>query len=255
MVLIGESDREAGDVAEGLLRTVVLSDASFQRMALVNAEIVKLSVNTFVTTKISFANMLSEICDALDGANVDAVTQAVGADSRVGTKYLTGGLGYGGPCFPRDNIALAALGRQLGVDASIATATDRVNDRQVERVVQRVKSLGTDVKNVHVWGLSYKPDTEVIDASQGLQIATKLADNGFQVGIHDPQVAASSITDARLTWISDPFSNAPPDVIVLSTPWPLYIEGALSVAPRVAFIDPWGLAKVGSECNYVTPGR
>lgn len=255
MVLVGSSDQQAGDVAESALRSVVKSDAAFQRMSLVNAEIVKLSVNTFVTTKISFANMLSELCDALDGADVDAVTRAVGSDTRVGTKYLSGGLGYGGPCFPRDNIALAALGRQLGVDAAIAVATDRVNDRQVARVVERVLSLGSDVKVVDVWGLAYKPDTEVIDASQGVQIAAELKKKGVNVRVHDPQVPAESIEHTGAQWIDDPLSTAAPDVIILATPWPQYLDWAQKVRPNVAFVDPWGLAKVSQDCNYLTPGR
>ena len=254
MILIGQSDSRSGEIAETLLRTVVVSDAAYQRMSLVNAEIVKLSVNTFVTTKISFANMLSEICDEFDGANIDVVTQAVGADTRIGTKYLSGGMGYGGPCFPRDNIALAALGRSLGIDASIAVATDLVNDRQVDRLVNRVMSLGTSVKSVHIWGLSYKPDTEVMDASQGIQVANALHAKGYDVAVHDPQVPQKVLGDSPLTWISDLNSEASPDVIILATPWKEYLELAPTVTPRVAFIDPWGLASV-PEALTIRPGR
>lgn len=255
MVLIGSSDRASGDTAESLLRSVVRSDASFQRMNLVNAEIVKISVNTFVTTKISFANMLSEICDALDGANVDVVTAAVGSDSRVGTKYLSGGLGYGGPCFPRDNVALAALGHQLGVDASIAIATDRVNDRQVARVVEKIRDLGNDIRVVDVWGLSYKPDTEVIEASQGVQIADALVEAGYEVRVHDPQVLPSSIRNPKLKWLDDPLTDSQPDVVVLATPWPSYLAHSVASNPKVAFLDPWGLATVGEQQRHIKPGR
>jgi UDPglucose 6-dehydrogenase len=81
-------------------------------MNFVNAELAKLSVNTFVTTKISYANMFAQVCETLPGADVDVVTAAIGSDSRVGSKYLKGALGYGGPCFPRDNLAFASLARQ-----------------------------------------------------------------------------------------------------------------------------------------------
>lgn len=255
MVLIGESDIVAGNLAEKLLRSVVRSDASFQRMNLVNAEIVKISVNTFVTTKISFANMLSEICDGLDGANVDVVTAAVGSDSRVGTKYLSGGLGYGGPCFPRDNIALAALGSQLGVDASIAVATDRVNDRQVNRIVEKVRGLGEQVRVVDVWGLSYKPDTEVIEASQGVQIATALSTEGYRVRIHDPLVPKSTPALKSLEWLESPIPESNPDVVILATPWPQYITLSATAKPNVAFLDPWGMAEIGDAQRHIKPGR
>src|SRR5208282_5841642 len=97
----------------------------------VNAELAKLAVNTFVTTKISYANMLAEICERIDGGDVDAVTTAIGHDSRIGSRYLKAGLGYGGPCFPRDNAALASLASGLGLRSTLPRATDAVNRRQV----------------------------------------------------------------------------------------------------------------------------
>ena len=78
-------------------------------MNFVNAEVAKLSVNAFITTKISFANMLARLCEKLPGASVDVVTSALGLDSRIGAKYLKGAVSYGGPCFPRDNLALSAF--------------------------------------------------------------------------------------------------------------------------------------------------
>ena len=93
-------------------------------MNYVNAELTKLSVNTFVTTKISYANMLAQVCETLPGADADVVTAAIGCDTRIGQKYLKGALGYGGPCFPRDNVAFSALARDNGVPALLAEATD-----------------------------------------------------------------------------------------------------------------------------------
>ena len=115
-ILIGESDTRAGDILESIYRRVVGPDANVARMNFVNAELTKISVNTYVTMKISFANMLGEICDRLVGADVSVVTEAIGRDSRIGKKYLKAAVGYGGPCFPRDTIAFgrarARLGRQ-----------------------------------------------------------------------------------------------------------------------------------------------
>ena len=109
------------------------------RMNFVNAELCKISVNTYVTTKISYANMLAEMCDYLPGADVDVVSRAVGGDTRIGTKYFKGAIGYGGPCFPRDNKAFAALGRRLGVKCDLAEATDQINDHQLERLLDTVR--------------------------------------------------------------------------------------------------------------------
>ena len=124
----------------------------------VNAEIAKISINTFVTTKISYANMLSELCEKLPDADVDVVTRAIGEDSRIGGKYLKGALGYGGPCFPRDNVAWAALAQSLNAGADLAVATDKVNQRQVDRIVSLVGRLTPLDAVVAVLGLAYKPD-------------------------------------------------------------------------------------------------
>ena len=116
------------------------SNPRIQRMNYVNAELTKLSVNTFVTTKISYANMLAQVCETLPGADVDVVTSAIGCDSRIGQKYLKGAMGYGGPCFPRDNVAFSALARANGVPALLAEATDQMNRRQVPRLAELILS-------------------------------------------------------------------------------------------------------------------
>ena len=117
MLLIGESDDRAGETLQALYAQVCENKPTVARMSFVNAEITKLAVNTYVTTKISYANMLARICERLSGANVDVITSALGLDTRIGPKYLKGAVSYGGPCFPRDNLALAQLARQLGVPA------------------------------------------------------------------------------------------------------------------------------------------
>ena len=96
-ILIGESDKKAGDLLESVYRKVVGSHANVARMNFVNAELTKISVNTYVTMKISFANMLGEICDHLEGADVSVVADAIGRDTRIGKKYLKPAVGYGGP--------------------------------------------------------------------------------------------------------------------------------------------------------------
>ena len=119
-VLIGESDKKAGDILAGLYRTVVGPDANIARMNFVNAELTKISVNTYVTMKISFANMLGEICDRLEGADVQVVADAIGRDTRIGRKYLKPAIGYGGPCFPRDTIAFGRVAHLVGGKADLA---------------------------------------------------------------------------------------------------------------------------------------
>ena len=125
MVLIGESDEKAGEVLEAIYGRCCNNRPVVRRMNFVNAELTKIAVNTFVTTKISYANMLADICERLAGADVDMVTQAMGSDTRIGSKCLRGAIGYGGPCFPRDNVAFAALARSAGARAWLTLTATR----------------------------------------------------------------------------------------------------------------------------------
>ena len=111
-----------------------------KRMSLENAELAKISVNAFVTTKITFANMLAELCAAIPGGDIDVVSDALGADSRIGRKYLTGGLGFGGPCFPRDNVALSFIANVVGARSDLLIATDRLNRSLADRILQQLRS-------------------------------------------------------------------------------------------------------------------
>jgi UDPglucose 6-dehydrogenase len=223
IVLIGESDPKSGQVLENLYRGVCANSPVVVRTNFINAEIIKLSLNTFVTTKISYANMLAEICERLPGADVDVVTRALGCDRRIGGSYLRGGLGYGGPCFPRDNVALGVMARRLGVDPALAEATDRINRRQALRVgrlvAERVRTGGL----VAVLGLAYKAGTSVAEESQGVLIAEYLAECGLRVSVFDP--AAMAAARERLgerVRFSDALEEcvAGAEAVVIATPWP-----------------------------------
>jgi UDPglucose 6-dehydrogenase len=223
MILIGESDPRSGELLEELYKGVCDSNPRIQRMNYVNAELTKLSVNTFVTTKISYANMLAQVCERLPGADADVVTSAIGCDSRIGQKYLKGALGYGGPCFPRDNVAFSALARATGAPALLAEATDQLNRRQVPRLAEIVRSRLPQGGTVGVLGLSYKPDTEVIEESQGLELAKYLASAGFKVVVYDP--AAMENAKRQLGGDANYASSAADcarqaDVLVITTAWP-----------------------------------
>ncbi len=264
-VLIGESDARAGDVLEAVQRTIVGGGTDVRRMNLVNAEVAKIAVNTFVTTKISYANMLAEICERLPGGDVDTVTNAIGLDSRIGRRFFKGALGYGGPCFPRDNAAFVAIARELGTSADIAAATDTVNRRQVSRLASLVKShSGHGRRRVSILGLSYKPDTNVVEESQGIMLANRLASDGYAVTVFDPQaldqaasLLAPSITAAAAA--AECLESA--DVVVIAVPWPAFrdIPTLLEAMPprRRVVIDCWRVldrARLGVMTEIVHVG-
>ncbi len=184
--LIGEFDKKSGDRLEAAYAEIMENDPPCQRMSLENAELTKVALNTFVTTKITFANMLADLCERIPGGDVDVVTDALGLDQRIGRRYLTGALGYGGPCFPRDNIALSFMARVLGTNAELAETTDRVNRLIPERIVKRLLSNSSADVTVAVLGLAYKPLSNVTEESQGVYIANALAEQGIQVVAYDP---------------------------------------------------------------------
>jgi UDPglucose 6-dehydrogenase len=227
MVLIGESDPRAGDVLEHLYAGVCENDPPFRRMSLVNAELTKIAVNTYVTMKISYANALADMCERLPGADVEAVTDALGLDTRIGAKYLRGAISYGGPCFPRDNKAFGVLARDLGAEPLLAEATDAVNVSQINRLARAVQSRLEAGNTVGILGLAYKPDTGVIDESPGIALARLLGNAGYEVRVYDP-VATEAALDA-LGGLAEGSSSvaellAQSDVAVIATPWREFAE-------------------------------
>jgi UDPglucose 6-dehydrogenase len=248
MVLIGESDPGAGNVLERLYAGVCENDPPFRRMSLVNAELTKIAVNTYVTMKISYANALADMCERLPGADVEAVTDALGLDTRIGAKYLRGAISYGGPCFPRDNKAFGVLARDLGTEPLLAEATDAVNVAQTDRLARVVQSRLKAGNAVGILGLAYKPDTGVIDESPGVALARLLGEAGYEVRVYDP-VATQAALDA-LGGLAQRASSAAEllaqsDVTVIATPWPEFADLPLEALERngrpTVVIDCWRL--------------
>ena len=250
MVLIGESDRRAGDCLQALYSGVCENDPPFRRMSLVNAELTKIAVNTYVTMKISYANTLADMCERLPGADVERVTDALGLDSRIGHKYLRGAIAFGGPCFPRDNKAFAMLARELGTEAPLAEATDSVNHAQAERLARIVSSHLGEHDSVGILGLSYKPDTGVVEESPGIALAEILADAGArEVNVFDPlatEAASERLSGehVRACGSADELLERS-DVVVIATPWKEFADLPLDRLAhrhrRPVVIDCWRL--------------
>jgi UDPglucose 6-dehydrogenase len=226
-ILIGESDTRSGDILARFYQGFCQNDPPVARMNFVNAELTKLSLNAFVTTKISYANMLAQICERVPGADVDVVTSALGLDSRIGRKYLKGAIGYGGPCFPRDNLAFAYFTRNVGVHAILAEATDEINCQQAMRLADLVMSRLGSGRRVGILGLSYKANTDVVERSQGLELARHLIAHGIPVVVYDPV----AMPNARRTLGGNVVfasclreCTGQADIVVVTTPWEEFRE-------------------------------
>jgi UDPglucose 6-dehydrogenase len=252
LLLIGECTADAGKQLAGFYRDSLQMNAPAARVAPINAELAKISLNSFVTTKITFANLLAEICERLPGGDVDAVTQALGLDQRIGAKYLKGALGYGGPCFPRDNNAFARFLETMGVAADLPRTVDRMNRRQAMRITSIVEQCNPGKsRRVAVLGLAYKPDTNVVEESQGIAIAGILAKQGFEVSVFDPvamEPAKGLLGDAVEYADSIASCLRGAEVVVLATEWPEFrsVPSQLSkFRPRPIILDGWRMLKSG----------
>ena len=188
LVLIGQSSPVAGEKLEEIYTTVCQSKPYIARMSLVSAEIAKISLNSYVTMKISFANTLANICESVPGSNVDDISSALGADKRISPYYLRGGLAFGGPCFPRDNRAFAAFAAGFGVDAVLAKSTDNVNKMQTRHLTECVLDYVSQANSgaVGVFGLAYKPNPPVIEESPSIKLVEQLLANEVEVVVYDP---------------------------------------------------------------------
>lgn len=221
-VLIGESDKKAGWMLESFYRKFCINNSPIVRMNLINAEIAKIALNSYVTTKISFANTIAQICEKVPGGDSDLVTKALGLDSRIGNKYLNGAMPYGGPCFPRDNRAFIHFARKIKVTAPIAAATDKVNNDWVTKLAASISSQIPSKGKVAILGLSYKKDTEVSEESAGVKVANLLSQKGNKVYTWDPKAmnTAKNILSSKVTLtksIKDCLREA--DIIVIACDW------------------------------------
>lgn len=224
-LLIGESDERAGEQLQSCYAEIVENGAPCRRMSFENAELAKIALNAYVTTKITFANMLADLCERIPRGDVDVVTDALGLDSRVGRRYLSGGLGFGGPCFPRDNRALVFLAEAVGTRARLCETTDAINRLVPDRVIERLAPYIEHGSTVAVLGLAYKPASDVVMESQALAIAYALAGRGLCVRAYDPlagAVARPVLNGAVLVVDSLESALAGADVAVVATPDPAF---------------------------------
>lgn len=243
MVLIGESDPRAGDLLEGLYRKYNLNRPRIARMSITSAELTKISVNSYITAKISFTNQLRMIAEQFADTDIHAILEAIGADSRIGHKYLRAGLSYGGPCFPRDNRLVSYAAKQVGLSAPLAEATDRVNEMAKEQLAQQALACVKPGDTVAVLGMSYRPDTYIVEESAGLHIAQSLKRSGCRVVVHDyASNTRNSPSLLEFEVLADPAQlkrEKRVKAVLICNPWPGYRKVKFPKGAKV--FDPWGV--------------
>jgi UDPglucose 6-dehydrogenase len=237
-LVYGVAAGEPGERATALLDEVYATALSHETPRIVTdyatAELVKVSANAFLATKISFINAMAEIAEAT-GADVTQLADAIGHDARIGRRFLNSGLGFGGGCLPKDIRAFRARGEELGLGDSLAFLgeVDAINLRRRERMVQLTKeSLGGSLagKRVAVLGLAFKPDSDDVRDSPALDVASRLVAEGALVVATDPEaVETSRRVQQNLSYVATPEEAAAgADAVLVLTEWKQYRELAPS---------------------------
>jgi len=260
-VLIGESDRFSGELLQQVYRKLNTNAAPIERMSNINAELAKISLNCAVTMKISFVNQLSGVCARIPGADPGVILNAIGKDRRIGLDYLKPGLGFGGPCFPRDNRLFQYVAQSVGAEDALSRATDTMNEDVNRRLLETVLAVCPDGASVGVLGLAYKPHTAVVDCSPGMWLCRQLANTERDVFAHDylaGRNAASVLRNGRVRVCTDAAEVVQNgcQTFVITCPWPGYKELFESNAPELSskgavIVDPWRLLDKFALANNV----
>ena len=188
LVIIGESDKKAGDFVQNIHQKMCQNHPQISRMSIINAELAKVCLNAYITMKITFANTISNLCERIPGTDCDAITKGIGADKRISPYYFSGGLAFGGTCFPRDTKAFRQIAEKFGLTATLLEAVDDVNAFQHQNLLNIVlEELETDKKmTVGIMGLAFKESTPVITESPGIKLIEGLLACSVNIVAYDP---------------------------------------------------------------------
>lgn len=242
-ILIGESDDKSGRELAMHYGTFVKNRPSIHRMSFTEAELAKVSLNFYVTMKISYANTIASICRNLEDTDAARVLNAVGADSRVGKKYLQPSGPFAGPCFPRDVIAFCELAYAHGSNETLPEAVLAVNRYALDDIVYLIEDLPGPYA---VLGLAYKPDTFITDMAPGFEVARRLEDAGKTVMTYDPLVSCSSRSANEALYSVNTVYLATDDVR-----W----REQLPLLRDKIVIDPWNIVSDDEVQRRITLGR
>ena len=211
MVLIGGADDETYEFMQEMYNRIQARPPRWGRMSTTAAELVKIAVNCFVTTKISFANMVGEVMigAGLDG-EIDTVLRAIGDDSRIGNKYLKYGYGFGGPCLPRDNRAFASFASKVGVKYNLGDTTDNFNKEHAKFLKNYYIKQNKDSSAFYFRYVSYKPGTDILTESQQYRLCVDLLYEGYTCYVDDvDSIIAQLKQDPRLNVTRLKFGKPP----------------------------------------------
>lgn len=224
-IVIGIDDERAEEIMKRLYKPFQLNGDRIIYMDIPSAEMTKYTANAMLATKISFMNDIANLCE-LVGADANMVRKGIGADPRIGNKFIYPGVGYGGSCFPKDVKAIIKTGKKYGYDLRVLQAVEDVNDDQKHVLVKKIKKhFGDDLsgKTFAMWGLSFKPNTDDMRESPAIVIIDELIEAGAKVKAYDPiamKEAQHIYVGDKITYAKDAYDACvDTDALLLVTEW------------------------------------
>lgn len=263
MVVLGESSEKVGNRLLEIHRQICGGEVRVARMSLISAEIAKVSLNTYVTVKISFANMLANLCERVPGADVDAISAAIGTDRRISPYYFRGGLAFGGTCFPRDTRAFKTFSQSLGYEPALIEAIEKINQYQSRHLLDLVlENLPRDNGGVGVLGLAFKAKTSVITESPTMKLIEELIGRDLRVVVYDPLALANAkvVFEDRVEYVSS--ASECLDAVSVCVVGNTDVEYKQAIEEyrgdnRKTVLDCWRIvdrARIADQVNYIAWG-
>lgn len=267
-IVIGVDNIVTREIMNKLYMPFVLNNHPILFMDIPSAEITKYAANAMLATRISFINEIANLCDIL-GADINNVRRGIGSDSRIGSKFIYPGTGYGGSCFPKDVKALLKTGRDNGYQLNVIAAVEKANEYQKSVIFNKmIKFFRNNLKDriIGIWGLSFKPKTDDVREASSLVLIEKLLEAGAKIKAYDPAaiIETKKILGDKISYTTDPYEAvADADAVALMTEWsefhlPDFNRMAELMKGKVIFdgrniYDPVELRKLGFE--YFGIGR
>jgi UDPglucose 6-dehydrogenase len=223
-IVIGTDNEKTATIMKRLYMPFVLNNHPILFMDIASAEITKYAANAMLATRISFINEIANLCDIL-GADINHVRKGIGSDSRIGSKFLYPGTGYGGSCFPKDVKALIKTAGDSGYELNVAKAVERANEIQKTVIFNKMaKHFNNNFKNkiIGIWGLSFKPKTDDIREASSFILIDKLLESGSKIIAYDPAAIneTKKVLGNRISYASDPYEAViGADAVALMTEW------------------------------------
>ncbi|NMC39949.1 MAG: UDP-glucose/GDP-mannose dehydrogenase family protein [Bacteroidales bacterium] len=224
-IVIGTSTKRAAEIMSRLYKPFLLNNHPILFMDIASAELTKYAANSMLATRISFINEIANLCDLL-GADINQVRRGIGSDSRIGSKFLYPGPGYGGSCFPKDVKALLYTARELGYDMKVIKAVETANEYQKDVLFRKIQNHfgnNTEGRKIAVWGLSFKPHTDDIRESSSIHLIKTLLNHKTSVCAYDPAAMKETekVLGNMIDYAASPYEAAlGADALAVVTEWP-----------------------------------